>query len=174
MWLTTLTSKKWQKWQNEKNHETDVASGRFAEVIAQIRVVKSFIQETLEFRHFERHFQQTVDITYKQSRYWHNMDIARRLVLNIVFFAMFAYLFVETAQRRFSVGEMVLLLQLVNMMRFPIFNMSFIIEGVQKAISGSKDYFKVMELEPAVADKDHAGALEVRRGRVEYLSLIHI
>lgn len=171
MWLTTLTSKKWQKWQNEKNHETDVASGRFAEVIAQIRVVKSFIQETLEFRHFERHFQQTVDITYKQSRYWHNMDIARRLVLNIVFFAMFAYLFVETAQRRFSVGEMVLLLQLVNMMRFPIFNMSFIIEGVQKAISGSKDYFKVMELEPAVADKDHAGALEVRRGRVEYAAV---
>ncbi|MBP9667844.1 ABC transporter ATP-binding protein [Candidatus Saccharibacteria bacterium] len=168
LWLTTLTSKKWQHWQNEKNHETDVASGRFAEVISQIRVVKSFIQENLEFRHFERRFQKTVDITHKQSRYWHGMDISRRFVLNIIFFAMFAYLFVETAQKRFSIGEMVLLIQLLGMMRFPIFNMSFIIEGIQKAISGSKDYFKVMELAPAVADKDHAPALDVTDARVTY------
>ena len=168
MWLTALTSKKWQAWQNEKNLETDIASGRFAEVIAQIRVVKSFIQENIEFRHFERHFQTTVDITHKQSRYWHNMDITRRFVLNAVFFAIFAYLFVETAEKKFTVGEMVLLLQLVNMMRFPIFNMSFIIEGIQRAISGSKDYFKVMELKPAVADKAHADALEVTNGRVAY------
>lgn len=168
MWLTTLTSKKWQKWQDEKNHETDVASGRFAEVIAQIRVVKSFIQETLEFRHFERRFQQTVDITRRQSRYWHKMDIGRRLVLNTIFFAMFAYLFVQTAERKFTIGEMVLLIQLLNMMRFPIFNMSFIIEGIQKAIAGSKDYFAVMNLKPSIADKDHAPALEVRKGQVEY------
>lgn len=168
MWLTTLSSKKWQKWQEEKNHETDVASGRFAEVITQIRVVKSFIQETLEFRHFERRFQKTVTITQKQSAYWHNMDIGRRLVLNVIFFLMFAYLFVQTAQSRFTIGEMVLLIQLLNMMRFPIFNMSFIIEGIQKAIAGSKDYFAVMSLKPAVADKNHAPALDVPSGTIEY------
>ncbi|HRF28456.1 MAG TPA: ABC transporter ATP-binding protein [Candidatus Saccharibacteria bacterium] len=168
LWLTALTSKKWQKWQNEKNLETDIASGRFAEVIAQIKVVKSFIQETLEFRHFERRFQKTVDITKVQSRYWHNMDISRRFVLNAIFFAIFAYLFVKTSEGVFTIGEMVLLIQLVNMMRFPIFNMSFIVEGVQRAIAGSKDYFKVMELKPAVADKDHAPALEVTKGEVAY------
>ncbi|MGB3023398.1 MAG: ABC transporter ATP-binding protein [Candidatus Saccharimonadales bacterium] len=168
MWLTALTSKKWQKWQDDKNHATDVASGRFAEVIAQIRVVKSFIQENLEFRHFERKFQETVDITHKQSRYWHNMDISRRLVLNIIFFAIFAYLFVRTAEGRFSIGEMVLLIQLINMMRFPIFNMSFIVDNTQKAIAGSKDYFKVMAMKPSVADRDHAPALEVSKGIVTY------
>ena len=68
LWLTTLTSRKWQQYQTEKNLHTDVASGRFAEVVAQIKVVKSFIQETLEFRHFERHYQRTVDITKKQSQ----------------------------------------------------------------------------------------------------------
>lgn len=168
MWLTTLSSKKWQAWQTAKNAQTDIASGRFAEVIAQIRVVKSFIQETLEFRHFERRFQKTVDITKKQSRYWHNMDIGRRLVLNMIFFVIFAYLFVETARARFTIGEMVLLIQLVNMMRFPIFNMSFIVDNTQKAIAGSKDYFAVMSLEPAVADKTHAPALVVTKGYVEY------
>lgn len=168
MWLTALTSKKWQKWQEEKNLETDIASGRFAEVIAQIRVVKSFIQEKTEFQHFEKRFQTTVDITKKQSKYWHNMDMSRRLVLNVIFFAIFAYLFVETSQGAFTIGEMVLLIQLVNMMRFPIFNMSFIIEGIQRAIAGSKDYFKAMDLVPAVADKANAPALDVTKGRVEY------
>jgi ATP-binding cassette subfamily B protein len=171
MWLTTKTSQKWQKWQQEKNLQTDIASGRFAEVIAQIKVVKSFIQETLEFRHFERRFQTTVDITKKQSQYWHNMDIGRRLVLNVIFFVIFAYLFVDTARARFTIGEMVLLIQLVNMMRFPIFNMSFIVDNTQKAIAGSKDYFAVMSLEPAVADKPHAPALNVTKGHVEYLDV---
>ena len=168
MWLTALTSKKWQAWQEEKNLQSDIASGRFAEVIAQIRVVKSFIQETLEFRHFERRLQRTVSVTRKQSAYWHNMDIIRRLALNIIFFVIFAYLFVYTANGRFTIGEMVLLIQLVNMMRFPIFNMSFIVDNTQKAIAGSKDYFKVMELRPAVADRLNAPALEVSKGLIEY------
>lgn len=168
MWLTTLTSKKWQKYQKDKNEATDIASGRFAEVIAQIRVVKSFIQEQLEYRHFERHFQKTIDITKKQSAYWHNMDISRRLVLNVIFFAIYAYLFVQTSTGRFSIGEMVLLVQLVSMVRMPIFSMSFLVDSTQRAIAGSTDYFKVMELQPAIADKDHAPALEVTKGVVSY------
>ncbi len=168
MWLTALTSKKWQNWQNEKNLETDIASGRFAEVIAQIRVVKSFIQEQLEYRHFERHYQTTIDITHRQSRYWHDMDVLRRLVLNSIFFAMFAYLFAMTVQRHFTIGEMVLLVQLVNLSRMPIFSMSFLVDNTQKAIAGSRDFFNVMSLKPSVADKSHAAALTVPKGNVEF------
>lgn len=168
MWLTALTSKKWQRWQDAKNLQHDIASGRFAEVISQIRVVKSFIQENLEYRHFERRMHKTVGITKKQSRYWHNMDIGRRIILNIIFFVIFAYLFVKTAEGHFSIGEMVLLLQLVGMMRFPIFNMSFIVDSTQRAIAGSRDYFLVMETKPAVADKSNAPALEAKRGEVRY------
>lgn len=171
MWLTALTSKKWQHWQDAKNHQNDIASGRFAEVISQIKVIKSFIQEQLEFRHFERRLQDTVDITYKQSRYWHNMDVLRRLVLNVVFFAIFAYLFVKTAEGKFTIGEMVLLIQLIAMVRTPIFSMSFLVDNTQKAIAGSKDYFKVMELNPSVADKAHAPVLEVVRGEVSFDSV---
>lgn len=168
MWLTTLTSKKWQAWQDEKNLATDIASGRFAEVVAQIRVVKSFIQESLELRHFVGNFQKTVDVTRHQSRYWHKMDVVRRLTLNMIFFAVFAYIFVNTAKGRFTVGEMVLLIQLMNMMRFPIFNMSFIVDNTQKAIAGSKDYFDVISLKPTVADRPGARALTVAKGAMSF------
>lgn len=168
LWLTALTSKRWQVYQEEKNHHTDIASGRFAEVVAQIKVVKSFIQEVLELRHFERHYQRTVDITKHQSIYWHNMDIARRLVLNVIFFLIFAFIFWQTLTQRFSIGEMFLLITLVNMMRLPIFSMSFIVDNTQKAIAGCKDYFAVMELTPTIADKPHAKALEITEARIEY------
>lgn len=172
MWLTTKTSKKWQRWQNEKNEATDIASGRFAEVISQIRVVKSFIQEPLEYRHFEKKFHQTIDITKKQSRYWHNMDIGRRFFLNAIFFAIFAYIFVRTAEGRFTIGEMVLLLQLVNMVRFPIFSMSFLVDNTQKAIAGSRDYFRVMQLKPDIADQPGALKLQVKEGLVRYEDVV--
>lgn len=46
--------------------------------------------------------------------------------------------------------------------------MSFIVDNTQRAIAGSKDYFEVMSLEPAVADRSHAPALSVTKGHVTY------
>ena len=168
MWLTAMTSKKWQALQVEKNLETDIASGRFAEVVAQIRVVKSFLKEKLEYQYFEDRFDSVVGLTRQQSRYWHNMDILRRLVLNVIFLVIFVYIFIYTVEGRFSLGDMVLLIQLVTMMRFPIFNMSMIVDNIQRAIAGSRDYFSVMDIEPAVADIEAAKDLEVNAGKVEY------
>lgn len=168
MWLTTKTSDKWQAWQKEKNSETDIASGRFAEVVAQIRVVKSFAQEKTEFGLFKRRNQKVVQLTGEQSSYWHKMDISRRLVLNIIFFGAMAYVFIYTMTGRFSLGDLVLLTTLLNQMRFPIFNMSFIVDNLQKAIAGSRDYIEVMEIQPTIADISGAKKLTVAQGHVHY------
>jgi len=143
--LTTITSAKWQVLEAEKNYEFDVAGGRFAEVIAQIRVVKSFVQEHRELATFDRHYDQTIRTTQKQSRYWHEMDATRRAALNVIFFGIFAILFVQTVRGAFTIGVMVLLIQLVNMARQPVFSMSFLVDSSQRAIAGSRDYFIVME-----------------------------
>lgn len=145
MWLTTITSSKWQVLEAEKNHEFDVAGGRFAEVIAQIRVVKSFVQERRELTSFNHHFGETVLITKRQSRYWHEMDASRRAALNVIFFAIFAIIFAQTVSGAFTIGVMVLLIQLVNMARQPVLSMSFLVDSAQRAIAGSRDYFTVME-----------------------------
>jgi ATP-binding cassette, subfamily B, bacterial len=168
LWLTALTSKKWQKYQTEKNLETDIASGRFAEVVTQIRVVKSYVQERLEHRHFRVRFHRTITLTRKQSRYWHNMDVARGIVLGVIFFAIYAFIFSETVEKRFTIGEMVLLITLINAVRLPIFSMSFIVDSFQRAITGSKDYVKAMELKPEIADRSGAHNLEITQGRVMY------
>lgn len=143
-WLTTLTSKRWQRIEAEKNQNIDLAGGRFAEVIQQIRVVKSFVAERRELSFFAEHYARVIGLTRRQSSWWHEMDALRRGVLNLMFFGVYTIIFVRTAQGAFSVGVMVLLIQLVNMARTPVTMMSFLVDASQRAIAGSRDYFTVM------------------------------
>lgn len=171
MWLTALTSKKWQKLQNRKNKETDIASGRFAEVISQMKVVKSYVQEKLEYRTFARRFAKTVDITKEQSRYWHTMDVVRGVVLSVLFFLIFAYIFVQTAEQKFSIGDMVLLITLINGLRMPLFNMSFIVDNFQKAVSGSVDVLGALRTEPEAEETQERRTLGKVEGRISFESV---
>ena len=163
MWLTARTSAKWQVWEGEKNTEVDIASGRFAEVVSQMSVVRAYNRQDHELTGFRDRFLRTVEITRQQSRFWHGMDAGRRLALNVAFGAMYLIVFVRTAQGLFSVGDMVILLQLMNMARQPIFSMSFLVDSAQRAVAGSKDYFEVLAEErerAGGAALAAAGALE--------------
>ncbi|MGP9843108.1 ABC transporter ATP-binding protein [Brachybacterium sp. 107] len=145
VWLTSLTSVKWQRLEGEKNEQVDIASGRFAEVVGQIRVVKSFVRERGELEDFSRRFRSTDATTRAQSSHWHRMDVIRRAFLNVIFFGIYAIIFVRTVQGQFTLGEMVLLVQLMTMAKAPVESMSWVIDAAQRAIAGSKDYFRVME-----------------------------
>ncbi len=142
--LTALTSRRWQVWERKKNNLYDVAGGRFAEVIGQMRVVKSFVTERSELDAFTEKYEETVTLTRSQSRFWHRMDVARRGALDVVFFGLYAVIFVSTAQGDFSLGTMVLLIQLVNMAKQPVESMSYLVDSWQRAITGSQEYFTVM------------------------------
>jgi ATP-binding cassette subfamily B protein len=144
-WLTALTSKRWQRLENAKNVEFDVAGGRFAEVVGQIRVVKSFVAEPRELAHFSTRYDATIGITREQSAYWHRMDAIRRGALNVIFFGIYAIIFTLAITGQFTLGQMVLLIQLVGMARQPVMSMSFLVDSSQRAITGCKDYFAVMD-----------------------------
>lgn len=166
-WLTSKTSEKWQVWEGEKNENIDIASGRFAEVIGQIRVVKSFGRERRELSDFGGRFEKTIGLTRAQSKFWHSMDVARLSFLNLIFFALYLLIFLRTLAGDFSIGDMVLLIQLLAMAVAPINSLSWIVDTAQRAIAGSKDYFEVMERQSdARALAITAGAAGVRPASV--------
>ena len=154
VWLTALTSKRWQAIEKEKNAEIDQASGRFAEVVGQVGVVKSFVAEARELRGFGSRFNATIALTRSQSNWWHRMDALRSIALDIVFFGVYLMLFIQTLEGRFSIGVTVMLIQLIAMVRQPITMMSFLVDAAQRAVAGSRDYFKVM----AELPEEHAPA----------------
>ncbi|MGO1438139.1 MAG: ABC transporter ATP-binding protein [Candidatus Corynebacterium faecigallinarum] len=145
LWLTALTSKRWMRWEKTKNDHVDAAQGRFAEVIGQVKVVKSFVSELRELRLFQQHFVETVSVTKEQSRWWHMMDIFRMAGMNVVFFAIYLVLFLQTLNGNFTIGDMVLLVQLVAMAKQPATMMSWMVDSAQRAAAGSREYFEAME-----------------------------
>jgi ATP-binding cassette subfamily B protein len=168
IWLTTRTSVKWQGYQQEINKQQDIASGRFAEAIGQIKVVKSFLQEPRELKLFSRHYGNAVTTTYPQSKLWHTQDVVRRVILNLIFFAIYVFIFVETARGLYTIGTMVLLIQYAQLIRIPIFSISFLVDQTQRALANTRDYFEAMSIEPAIADHEGARQLKVTRGEVGF------
>lgn len=167
-WLAARTSRKWQVMQRHKNYETDRIHGRLSEVIAQIKVVKSFVRESLEYRNITKRYRKTISTTRKQSRYWRGMDALRGVILSAAFLLIFGYIFIMTAERQFSIGEMVLLITLINGLRVPLFSMSFVVDNFQKVLSGGRNFIKAMELKPAIQDKENATVLRDVRGEVAF------
>lgn len=168
IWMTFKSSGKWQAYQKKKNANNDIASGRFAESISQIKVVKSFIAETKELAFFNNKLGQVVELNRPQSKHWHIKDVQRRLVLNVIFFGVYLYIFVMAAQGFFTPGQAVALILYAMQIRIPIFTISFLVENTQKAIADSKDYFEVLNLKPQITDSPNAPQLKITKGKIEF------
>ena len=167
IYLTLKSSKRWQKFQAEKNLNIDIASGRFAESVGQVKVVKSFIQETRELRFFTHHLDKVISINKPQSHLWHSRDFVRRLTMNVIFFLVYLYIFIEGAHGVISAGEAVALILYSMQIRVPIFTISFLMDNTQRAISDSKDYFEIMDIIPD-HDNSTLDNLVIKKGEIEF------
>ncbi len=168
IWLTTKSSRSWQAKQEGINKDIDHANGRFIESISQIRVVKSFVQEAIESKLFAGKRNSVEEQTKVQSVEWHKYDIIRRLGLNVIFFLIYGFIVWQTYKGVYTLGEMTLLLQLATQAQFPLFASSFIVDNLQRAQAGSKDFFEVMDINPSIKDAPNASTLNVKKGQVEY------
>lgn len=167
----------WGKYEAEKNSFNDISQGRVFESISGIRVVKAFAAELHELKTFLGAREKIRTLTVSQTKEWHIYDFLRRFVLNIILFAIFAYIVYWTFHGRYTIGEMTLLLQLVNQARFPLFAMSFILGQIQQASAGSADFFKVLETRNTIVDAPHAKSLQLSRSlnpQKPFISFTHV
>jgi ATP-binding cassette subfamily B protein len=144
------------KFEYRKNEIIDPAQGRMLESILGIRIVRAFLGERLELSKYGEARSNVEKITRTQSKVWHIYDFWRRFLLNIIFFGILSYIVLLTYTKQFTLGEMTLLLQLVQQARFPLFAMSFILGQIQRANTGSKDFFQILETSVKIYDKENA------------------
>lgn len=144
--ISHYSTVKWGKEEVEKNRIEDSTRGRIQEVISNIKLVKSFINERKEFTYVENNLSEINKIYARQSKSFHIFDFFRGLSLVVILFIINVLVFYNTFNGHLTIGEMVLILQLVNQARMPLFAMSFILTQVQGAESGSKEFFEVMAL----------------------------
>ncbi len=144
--ISYYSTKKWGEREVEKNIIEDYSRGRIQEVIGNIKLVKSFNSEKNEYETVSRNLQKSNEIYAKQSQAFHVYDFFRNLSLNIVLLAINAIVFYNTYIGKLTIGEMVLIIQLVNQARRPLFAMSFILTQIQMAESGSKEFFEILSI----------------------------
>lgn len=166
--LTVKSSPKWRAWQHQKNDDLDISSGRFAEVVNQIRVVKSFNQEGHESSFFRKKLDHYVSLTRPQSRHWHGWDVWRRLALNLIFLLIYLYIFISAAHGQLTAGDAVALILYGIQIRTPLFTISFLVNQTQHAVTDSREYFLAMDEKPQVVDHPGASALKHPDGLVEF------
>lgn len=154
----------WGKYESKKNEIRDRSQGRVFESISSIRIVKSFATEISELKSYLSSRREIEKQAKQQTKEWHFYDFLRRLALNFILFAIMAYVVYWTFHERFTLGEMTLLIQLVNQARFPLFAMSFILGQIQHASSGSKDFFEVLNAKSKIADSEGAVPLKCEPG----------
>lgn len=145
--LTQASTKQWGEHEVKKNKIEDVTRGRIQETIANIRLVKSFTNERHEYRLVSENMGESNKIYAKQSNAFHIYDFLRNFSLNLILTIVNIIIFLNAYNGKMTIGEMVLIIQLVNQARRPLFAMSFILTRIQEAESGSKEYFEVLELE---------------------------
>ncbi len=168
LYITSKTSVKWQAYEKEKNTHYDIASGRFAEVIGQVRLVKSFNTQSSERSSFADRFSQMIGITRKQSSYWHKMNALRSIIMAVIYGVIYSLLFYQTATKRLTIGEMVLLSTLVQQVSFPLQRMSFFIDMYQRAVANSRDYAAAMSEKPEVQNEAGKKKLNAHHAKVEF------
>ncbi len=144
--LSYYSTVKWGKEEVKKNAIEDRTRGRMHEVISNITLVKSFTNEKREYDLVSDNLEASNKIYARQSTTFHKFDFFRGLSLNIILFAINILVFYNTFQRHLTLGEMVLILQLVNQARIPLFAMSYILTQVQTAEAGSKEFFEILNL----------------------------
>lgn len=144
--LSYYSAKKWGEEEVRKNAIEDKARGRITEVIGNIKLVKSFSNEQNEADLISRNLEDSNQIYAKQSTAFHTFDFLRGLSLNVILLLINLVVFYNTFQGLLSIGEMVLIIQLVAQARRPLFAMSFILTNVQMAETGSKEFLEILDL----------------------------
>ena len=151
--LSHYSTKKWGKEESKKNVIEDYSRGRIQEVIGNIKLVKSFNTEQKEYEIISKNLDKSNEIYARQSKNFHIFDFLRNLSLIVIIAAINIVVFYNTFKGLLTIGEMVLILQLLNQARRPLFAMSFILTQIQTAEAGSKEFFEILEL-PSVEPYD--------------------
>lgn len=166
-YLTARTSGRWQRVEREKNKHFDRASGRFAEVIGQVRLVKSFIAEKREYQQFDTDMRAMIGLTATQSKHWHGMNFVRTVVFGAIQAATLTFVFYFASTKRLSIGDIALLVMLIQQAGAPLRGLSFFVDSYQRAVTNSRDYIEAMAITPELS-QDNRTRLSVLRGDIRF------
>ena len=144
--ISSYSTRRWGKIQEEKNVNEDASRGRIQEVIGNIKLVKTYNTQHPEWQFVSDKYETINKLYDRQSTQYHILNFIREFGLEIAFVTILFLIFRKTFFGELTLGEMVLIIQLLNQLRWPLYGMSYILEQIQRAEADSKAFFEVLEI----------------------------
>lgn len=166
--LSYYSTKKWGEREIKKNYYEDLSRARIGEVVGNIKLVKTARAEEREFNFISSNLSNFNKVFGKQSWTFHKFDFTRNISLIIILLGINILAFKNTFEGVISIGTLVLILQLVNQARRPLFAMSFILTNLQQAESGSKEYFEILDLKSTENYKMDSKLTKLKNPHIEF------
>lgn len=144
--ISSYSTKKWGEFQQKKNVHEDATRGRIQEVIGNIKLVKTYNTQKREWQFVSSEYNLLNKLYDQQSTFYHVLNFVRGFGLEFALVMILFLIFRSTFLGTLTLGEMVLIIQLLNQLRWPLYGMSYILEQVQRAEADSKEFFEVLSL----------------------------
>lgn len=145
--ISSYSTARWGKIQEQKNVHEDASRGRIQEVISNIKLVRIFNTQQREWKYVSDEYATINRLYDTQSNSYHVLNFLREFGLEIAFVGILFLVFQNTFAGVLSLGTMVLIIQLLNQLRRPLYGMSYILEQVRRAEADSKAFFEVLQLQ---------------------------
>jgi ATP-binding cassette subfamily B protein len=166
--ISRISTKRWGIREEGKNKIEDANRGRIQEAITNIKLVKGFTNEKREYELVSNNLSEINSIYKKQSNEFHIFDFIRELSLYLILFGTTIIIFLNAFDGLITVGTVIILMQLVERARAPLFGMSYILGAIQQAESGSKEFFEILALESTEDYKQDQNVEKLVNPKIEF------
>ncbi len=156
---SVLEKKEYKLYDNQYSH--------FWEVLNAMALIKSFRAELFERRKLQKFFKKYLNLRKEMED---NTDkaLVGDVFLEVWNWSMYAYIVWMTFQSQISVGTLVLLVGLIQMIREPLWQLNWIFWEVKRAGIGARDFFRIVDVQPEVKDPKKPIKLKAVAGQIAF------
>ena len=166
-YLRFIRYKQLSKLEKRQNKIWDREYGHFWEVVSNIRLVKTFATERYELNKFRNVTGKLYQNNLKMEAI-NNKGTGADLLIDLWTAAIYAYIFHLGLTGQYTIGLVVLLISYVEMIKQPLWNLSWIFWEVKYAMIGIRDYLKILDEKSDLIEIDQPVIPSTVRGLVEF------
>lgn len=155
------------KIENRQNKIWDREYGHFWEVLANIRLVKTFAAENFELSKFRQVVAKLIKNNYRIENAG-NRGVLAEMLVDVWTLGIYAYIFYLGLLKQITVGTVILLTQYVEMIRQPLWSLGWIFWEVKYAQIGIRDFLKILDEKPDLTEINQPVHLDQVRGQVDF------
>ncbi len=155
------------KIENRQNIIWDREYGHFWEVLANIRLVRTFAAENFELKKFRQVVNKLIKNNYRIEAAGNKGTVAELLV-DVWTLGLYAYIFYLGLNKQYTLGTVILLTQYIEMIKQPLWNLTWIFWEVKYAQIGIRDFLKILQVKPDLTESISPVNLLNPRGKVEF------